>query len=68
VCIDVLYGDVLSSKRFVEETFSMCAGRFYYELDCNLLAYRTVTAAICQRSPLPLHELPTLANRLEAEL
>jgi hypothetical protein len=25
VCIDVLYGDVLSRRRFVEETFCMCA-------------------------------------------
>jgi hypothetical protein len=25
VCIDVLYGDFLSRRRFVEETFCMCA-------------------------------------------
>jgi hypothetical protein len=25
VCIDVLYGDVLSRRRFVEGTFCMCA-------------------------------------------
>jgi hypothetical protein len=25
VCIDVLYGDVLSRRRCVEETFCMCA-------------------------------------------
>jgi hypothetical protein len=25
VCIDVLYGDVLLGRHFVEETFCMCA-------------------------------------------
>jgi hypothetical protein len=29
VCIDVLYGDVLSRRRFVEETFCMCAVRSF---------------------------------------
>jgi hypothetical protein len=43
-------------------------GGFYYGRATYLLAYRAVTAAIYQRSPLPLRELLTLANRLEAEL
>jgi hypothetical protein len=41
---------------------------FYYDRSSNLLAYRAVTAAICQRSPQTLRELPTLANRLEDAL
>jgi hypothetical protein len=41
---------------------------FYYNPASNLLAYCNVMALICKQSPLPLHELPTIANRLEAEL
>jgi hypothetical protein len=37
-------------------------GGFYYDWDSNLLAYRAVTAVICQRLPQPLCELPTLTN------
>jgi hypothetical protein len=33
----------------------------------KLLAYCTVTGAICQRLPQPLCEVPTLASRLDAE-
>jgi hypothetical protein len=43
-------------------------GGFYYDRSSNLFAYRAVTATICQRWPQRLHELPTLANRLEADL
>jgi hypothetical protein len=42
-------------------------GGFYYGLASNLLAYRAVTAKICQRSPEPLHEVLTLPNGLDAE-
>jgi hypothetical protein len=43
-------------------------GGFCYTLASNLLAYCAVMAAICQRSPPPLPELPTLGNRLATEL
>jgi hypothetical protein len=39
----------------------------YYDPASNLLAYRDVMAAICQRSPQPLREVPTLANGLDAK-
>jgi hypothetical protein len=42
-------------------------GGFYYDRSSDLLAYHAVTAAICQRSPQTLRELPTLANGLDAE-
>jgi hypothetical protein len=42
-------------------------GGFNFNPASNLLAYRAVTAAICQRSPQPLRELPILANGLDAE-
>jgi hypothetical protein len=42
-------------------------GGFYYDLASNLLAYRNVTAVICQWSPQPLRKLPALANGLDAE-
>jgi hypothetical protein len=42
-------------------------GGFYYNPASNLLAYHTATAAICQRSPQQLCEVPTLANGLDAE-
>jgi hypothetical protein len=41
---------------------------FYDDLASNLLANHAVTSAICQKSPRPLRELPTLANGLDAEL
>jgi hypothetical protein len=37
------------------------AGRFWR----NLLTYRAVTTPICQRSPQPLCEVPTLINGLD---
>jgi hypothetical protein len=40
---------------------------FYYDPASNLLAYHAVTAVICQRSPPPLREVPTLANGIDAE-
>jgi hypothetical protein len=44
-------------------------GGLYYELASKLLAYRALTAPICQRLlPQPLHEVPTLDNGLDAEL
>jgi hypothetical protein len=42
-------------------------GGFYYDPASNLLANRTVIAAIYQRSLQPLREEPTLANRLDAK-
>jgi hypothetical protein len=42
-------------------------GKFYYDPASNLLAYHPVMAAICQRSPQPLREVPTLANGLDAK-
>jgi hypothetical protein len=42
-------------------------GGFYYDPASNLLAYRIVTAAMCQWSPQPLRKFPTLANGLDAE-
>jgi hypothetical protein len=42
-------------------------GGFYCNPASNLLTYRTVTAAVCQRSPQPLCVVPTLANGLDAE-
>jgi hypothetical protein len=42
-------------------------GIFYDEPASNLLAYRAVMVAICQRSPQPLGKVPTLANRFDAE-
>jgi hypothetical protein len=42
-------------------------GGFYFDPASNLLAYRDVMATICQWSPQPLRELPTLANGLNAE-
>jgi hypothetical protein len=41
-------------------------GGFYYDPASNLLAYRAVMATICQLSPQPLHEVPTLVNGLDA--
>jgi hypothetical protein len=37
VCIDVLYGDVLSRRRFVAETFCMCAVLINYRVIANFL-------------------------------
>jgi hypothetical protein len=34
VCIDVLYGDVLSRRRFVEETFCMYVRRLFTPSYC----------------------------------
>jgi hypothetical protein len=42
-------------------------GGFYFDTASNLLAYRAVTAAICQWSPQPLRKLPTLAHGLDAK-
>jgi hypothetical protein len=63
-------GILRPSQRDIPKDFARyaTAGGFYYDRASNLLAYRAVTAAICQRSPIPLRELPTLANRLEADL
>jgi hypothetical protein len=63
-------GISLLSHRDMPRDFAQyaTAGRFYYDRASNLLAYHAVMAAICQRLPIPLCELLTLANRLEAEL
>jgi hypothetical protein len=42
-------------------------GEFYYDPASNLLAYRAVTAALCQQSPQSLRKLPALANGIDVE-
>jgi hypothetical protein len=42
-------------------------GDFYYNPTSNVLAYRAVMAAICQQTPQPFREVPTLANGLDAK-
>jgi hypothetical protein len=55
VCIDVLYGDVLSRRCFVEETFCMCAIIVYIAVISQLpfSPSSSVTAVLaCETVPL----------------
>jgi hypothetical protein len=67
--VGLTIGILQPSQGNMQRNFARYAtvGRFYYDWASYLLAYRAVTPAICQRSPQPLRELPTLANGLDAE-